>query len=106
MNNAEIENRSEILLSVHRALLGAITSKLRAVCVDWSKIDGKLSIKLYFVFYKEITDDNKDDCECVATEVVADFAHGYIETEFLQISSSQTLPKLGRECVFKRKELG
>ena len=60
-------------------------------------------IKLFFVFDKEISEDDVEEAECVATEVVADFTNGFIETEFIQIVSPEPIPDLGKECIFKRK---
>ena len=64
-----IEMRRKLLLSVQRALLGAVPAALRAVTCGW---DGT-TIKLHFVFDGEITSDDFEVAQVVATEVIADF---------------------------------
>ena len=61
--------RTKLLLSVQRALLGAVPGSLRAVTCDWEGTE----IKLRFVFDGEITEENYEDGHTVGTEVVADF---------------------------------
>jgi hypothetical protein len=65
MNNI----RATLLLSVQRALLGAVPHNLRAVTCDWEGTE----IKLRFVFDGEIAEENYEDAQIVGTEVVADF---------------------------------
>ncbi len=61
--------RATLLLSVQRALLGAVPHNLRAVTCDW---DGT-EIKLRFVFDGEIAEENYEHAQIVGTEVVSDF---------------------------------
>ena len=55
-------------LSLQRALLGMITSNIRAVYAD-SK---DLQIVIYFFFDGEFTEDEVEEVSCVETEVLAD----------------------------------
>ncbi len=63
------EIRAKILLSVQRALLGAVPHNLRAVTCDWEGTE----IKLRFVFDGEIDEENYETAGIVGAEVVADF---------------------------------
>ena len=61
--------RTDIMLSVQRALLGNVTSNLRGVAVDW---DDRL-IHLVCYYNGVISDDDRETMSCAHTEVVADF---------------------------------
>ncbi|PWJ89764.1 MULTISPECIES: hypothetical protein [Mesorhizobium] len=61
--------RATLLLSVQRALLGAVPHNLRAVTCGWEGTE----IKLRFVFDGEIAEETYDDARIAGTEVVADF---------------------------------
>lgn len=104
MNEEEIKTRIRILLSIQKALLGAISSHLRAVFVDWTKTVEKLSIKLYFVFDQRIMDDDKNDGHCVTTKILSDIGNGFVEIEFLQVDYPEPIPRLGTELIYERKE--
>ncbi len=106
MDNDEVKRRVSILLAVQKGMRGEITPNLRAIFVDWGNVDESFTIKLYFVFDKEISDDDIENGECIATEVFAYFPEDKIDTEFLRIDYPHTIPHLGKECVFFRKEIG
>ncbi|QKD02640.1 hypothetical protein [Mesorhizobium loti] len=61
--------RAKLLLSVQRALLGAVSPRLRAVTCGWEGFE----ITLRFVFDGEVADPDLEDAGIVATEVAADF---------------------------------
>ncbi|BAB51272.1 hypothetical protein [Mesorhizobium japonicum] len=61
--------RATLLLSVQRALLGAVPHNLRAVTCGWEGTE----IRLRFVFDGEIADEAYEDAWIVGAEVVADF---------------------------------
>ena len=102
--NDEIETKCVILLSVQRALLGAITPNFRSVFVDWNVQSKQILITLYFILDKDSTEADQEEAECVAAEVIADFIHGCIETKLIKIAPSQPMSQYGKVCVFKRKE--
>lgn len=60
---------ARLLLSVQRALLGAVSPNLRAVTCGWEGVE----IKLRFVFDGEIAEEELEDARIVGTEVIADF---------------------------------
>ena len=61
--------RTSLLLSVQRALLGAVPPGLRAVTCGWVGTQ----ITLRFVFDGEISEANTEDAQIVGSEVIADF---------------------------------
>ncbi|QKC95777.1 hypothetical protein [Mesorhizobium sp. NZP2298] len=61
--------QAKLLLSVQRALLGAVSRRLRAVTCAWEGVE----ITLRFVFDGEPTDQDSEDAGIVAAEVAADF---------------------------------
>ncbi|WP_051370980.1 hypothetical protein [Mesorhizobium loti] len=61
--------RTKLLLSVQRALLGAVSPRLRAVTCGWEGFE----ITLRFVFDGELADPDLEDAGIVASEVAADF---------------------------------
>jgi hypothetical protein len=67
---AEYELRASVLLSLQRALLGAVGPNLRAVAVGWDERG------LEFVCFveREVTADDEDEMGTVCAEVAADFA--------------------------------
>ena len=66
-------NRKEILLSVQRALLGAVSPALRGVTIDWDRE----TIRIIAFFDGLISDDDIESMSVVETEVMADFLPEY-----------------------------
>jgi hypothetical protein len=66
--------RARLLLSVQRALLGAIGESVQAICVDWDE----RRIMMTAFSAGELTDDEREALEVAATEVVADFPVGAV----------------------------
>ncbi len=65
----EANFRQTLLLSVQRALLGAVPAALREVRCGWSGQE----IKLRFVFDGEIDPDDYESSQIVGSEVIGDF---------------------------------
>ncbi|OJU81807.1 MAG: hypothetical protein BGO10_07940 [Chlamydia sp. 32-24] len=61
----------KIKLSAQRALLGHVFNNLRAVAVDFKEN----TIYIYFFCDKNPSENEKDLCEDVFDEVIADFVH-------------------------------
>ena len=72
--------RTELLLSVQRALLGAVPANLRSVSCDWEETE----IRLRFIFDGEIRDDDREDASVAATEVIADFIEPWTITQEIE----------------------
>jgi hypothetical protein len=64
--------RVELMLSVQRALLGAVTDRLFAVTAGWSREDA-IVIDAYFI--GEPSAEDIEDMGAVSAEVVADFPY-------------------------------
>ena len=100
MNSSE-KSRSVILLSVQRALLGAISKDIRGVTCAWngstifikSFHDGKVSVA------------DKEDMEVVASEVLSDFPGHEVKVECSKVDYPEKLPLDDAEVwVYRRKE--
>lgn len=102
-NDQKIETRCRLLLSVQRALIGAITSNFRAIFVDWIHEYEKTSIKLYYVL-DQATEVDIEEAEGVAAEVMADFVNSSISIELIVVDRSKPISSLGKACVFQHKE--
>ncbi|MGJ4947825.1 hypothetical protein [Bradyrhizobium sp. HKCCYLS20291] len=93
--------RSSILVSVNRALLGEVSASLREV--RYALSDGNIDI--FCVFDGEISEDDQESMSCVATEVMADFPDVTVQEHCLRIDAPERIPSLlGRVTVFARKE--
>jgi len=62
-------DRQGLLLSMQRALLGAIGRSVQAICVNW---DENRVVMTAFI-EGELPDDEREALEIAATEVAADF---------------------------------
>jgi len=71
--NQEVDKRSLVLLSVHRALLGEVSSRLRALRVSYDHTN----IRIEAFFDGNITEDDRESMLEVEAEVHADF-HEYL----------------------------
>ncbi len=98
----DIEYRTRILLSTHRALLGAITNNMRLITIDWNK--DFLKLKAYYD--KEVTEDDIENLGIIMTEILADFPD-INDVEELYEYSIEPINNLKflREVVFLRKEV-
>ena len=71
------EIRTRLLLSLQRALLGAVPPALRQVSCGWSGTE----ITLRFVFHGPISDADRETAQIVGSEVIADFPDPWTITE-------------------------
>jgi len=72
------DREKRLLLSVQRALLETVSPTIAAVTCGWSGDN----IVLEFLVDTAFNDEDRECCEVVATEVVADFSHETITTVF------------------------
>jgi hypothetical protein len=91
--------RANVLLSIQRALLGVISSKLRGVTVAWSSV----SIDILCFFDGPISDDDKDAMQEVETEVMADFVDHEVSLNIERHDAPKPMSLL-REWVYRRRE--
>ena len=69
--------RMRLLLSVQRALLGAVPASLREVSCGWERTE----VKLRFVFDGDIDPDDYEGARIAGSEVIADFSEPWTIAE-------------------------
>lgn len=74
---SNIELRIGLLLSLQRALLGAVSPGLRSVTCGWEGTE----IRLQFLCDGEISEDDEETARIAGTEVIADFPSPWTMTE-------------------------
>lgn len=105
LNVNTLEFRTGVLLSVHRALLGEIRPNMRAISVEWSEKNIRISVYVD----GEIDEEAGDEFDAgVVTQVVADFPHPHVndpivDVEFIRCDAPAKLDCRG-EIVYARKE--
>jgi hypothetical protein len=100
-----IQIRMRLLLSVQRALLGAVPATLREVSCGWAGTE----IKLRFVFDGEIDPDDYEGAQIAGTEVIADFSAPWtVVEEIVRVDYPTDLYKSRTDGIFllayERKE--
>lgn len=90
---------SSIRCALQAALLGAITSNLRAVTV--TILNNELI--LYFYYENQPTDEEVEISEIVASEIMSDFINISIEVKRIVSSTSEKIPGEGI-WVYHKKE--
>jgi len=83
-----------------RALWGEVSPALRAAKIAWDKD----SVHLYFYYDGEISEEDHESAECVATEVSSDFPEHELEIDILRWDYPKPIPQEGLETVYHRKE--
>ena len=97
----EIDLRVRVLLSLQRALLGAIVPSIRGITCSYDDSE----IKILCLFDGEYSDDDKEILECVSTEVVADFPSHQIILDCIRHDNPELInPKVLSDWVYLRKE--
>jgi hypothetical protein len=99
MNNIEL--RTTLLLAFRLALLGEITPNIRGITCGWN--EQEVIIKYYFD--GSFSEEEQENMECVATEVISHIPDRNIDVECRRIDSPESLQnhKLN-EWVYLRKE--
>ncbi len=96
-----IELRNKILLSLQVALLGEITPNIRGITCGWSSS----LITIHWYFQGEISEDDRESMECVATEVLANFPEHKINIESKRLDLPELLnPYTLSAWVYLKKE--
>lgn len=83
-------NRQNILLSIQRALLGSITTSLRAVTLSWTK---KI-FHIIFYYNGKISKKDKDLVEEAIGEILIDFEGLPNSIEILRLDLPAKIPCL------------
>lgn len=99
MNNQD--SWKTLLLSVQKALLGAITPQVRGV----SCMIDESHIHIRVVFDGIIDECDEESMNEVETEVMADFPNNIVHLECMQVNTPQSLnPYMLKWWVYYRKE--
>lgn len=93
------ELRIDALLASFFGLSGEVFPALRALYVDWDKE----LVYLYFYYDGEISEDDHESAECVATQIISHFSDHLLEIEILRIDYPRPLPNAGI-LVYQRRE--
>ncbi len=93
-------DRVSAILSMGRALLGAVSPALRAAKIAWDEE----AVHLYFYYDGEISEEDHESAECVATEVITDFPEYELEIDILRWDYPKPIPQEGLETVYHRRE--
>jgi len=93
-------DRVSAILSLNRALWGEVAPTLRAAKIKWNE----KTVHLYFYYDGEISEEDHESAECVATEVIADFPEHKLEIDILRWDYPKPVPQEGLETVYYRRE--
>ncbi len=98
-NNSKLSLRVNSLLSVLYALIGEVSPPLRAVRIKW---DEKI-IHLFFYYDGEISEEDRESAENIATEVIANFSEHVLEVNIQRLDYPKPIPEIG-ELAYSRRE--
>lgn len=94
------ERATDVLLAIQDALLGAVSTRLRAITIRWDPS----SIHFDAYFDGEVTDEDRETMAIVDTEVLAGFPETHTVTHAVhRIDFPAQIPKSGK-FVFLRWE--
>ncbi len=99
----EVELRTKLLLSLQRALLGAVSPALRQVSCGWQA----RQINLHFIYDGDISDDDLDAAHIVGAEVISDFSQGWdIDENIVRLDAPEKLTLLDNAAIlaYRRRE--
>lgn len=90
---------SAIRCALQVALLGSVTSNLRAINADLKE----KAVELYFYYETSPSEEEEELSEIIVTELYADFINVSIEIHRIVLSLSSKIPDIGIR-IFHRKE--
>ncbi len=94
-------DRVGAILSLNTALLVEVSPALRSAQIKW---DQEL-IHLFFYYDGEVSEEDHESAERVATEVIASYPEHQLEIDILRWDYPKPIPKVG-ELVYYRREPG
>lgn len=98
-NSSPQSLRITALLAILYGLIGEVSPLLRAVRMKWDE----KTVFLYFFYDGEISEEDRESAECIATEVIANFSEHMLEVQILRLDYPSRIPNEG-ELVYKRRE--
>lgn len=94
-----MNRREELTREASRLLQYLHLPKLRGVATDW--IDNTAVIRFYFD--GEPSEEDQEEASCICGEIIARFADGFLQEDYLRLDAPKPLPK-NRNWVFLREE--
>jgi hypothetical protein len=91
--------KTEVFLSIQRALLGAISPEVRAITVQFKK-----KVIITVIIDGPLSEDILERFSVVETEVMADFLEDIIELEVIRIDFPQDCEIFSGRLVYLRLE--
>lgn len=82
-----------------RALWGEVSPALRAARIKWDNE----TIHTLFYYDGEISEEDHESAECIATEVIADYSKHQLKVDILRWDYPKPIPQVG-ELVYYRRE--
>jgi hypothetical protein len=92
--------RSDVILSVTKALLGEVFPELVAVSC---RVDGESKFQLTFFVDSALPASREEDISCIETEVLADFPSNFDISHNVVVSRQASLPAPDAFWIFLRK---
>ncbi|MDE3046173.1 MAG: hypothetical protein KGJ02_05975 [Verrucomicrobiota bacterium] len=89
------------ILSMNRALWGEVAPALRAAKVSWDEE----TVHLYFYYDGEISEEDHESAECVATEFIAEYPEYKLEVHILRLDYPNSIPEEGKLVYYRREQL-
>lgn len=96
-------DRISAILSLNGALIGEVFSQLRVAKIQWDNE----KVSLLFYYDGEISEDDRESLECIATEVISDFPDHALEVNITRCDYPARIPQSEASniaLVYRRKE--
>lgn len=85
---------------MNRSLWGEVSPALRSVRVNWDCT----TVFLYFYYDGNISDEDNESAECIATEFISCYPEYQLEVEILRLDYPKPIPQKEGEMVYMRRE--
>jgi len=92
-------DRVNAILSMNRALWGEVSPALRSVRIKW---DNEI-VDLYFYYDGEISEEDNESAECIATEFIAGYPEYKLEVHILRWDYPKSIPEEGEPIYYRRE---
>ncbi|MBC8223499.1 hypothetical protein H8E65_02850 [Candidatus Bathyarchaeota archaeon] len=104
IEETELKLRLDVILSLHRALLGEISTPLRGVTVGWSHENREITV--HALFDGEISEADRASMDMVETEMMADFPANFdVNVTCFRIDAPENLNEYTlQEWAYRRRE--
>ncbi|MBS0615694.1 MAG: hypothetical protein JSR58_03985 [Verrucomicrobia bacterium] len=94
-------DRIRAILTMNRSLWGEVSPALRASKVSWDNE----SVFLFFYYDGEISEEDRESAECVATEFISSYPEYNLNVEIVRLDYPLAIPHVeGQELIYHRRE--